>query len=55
MIENVGMEVWLSQCSLSLVCLASLSFASCVALPHLYDTLVQLLFDSGWEEYIFCD
>jgi hypothetical protein len=43
------MEVWLSQCSLSLVCLASLSVSSCVDLPLLYDNLDQLL-SSGWEE-----
>jgi hypothetical protein len=47
------MEVWLNQYLLSLVCLAPLSVSSFVALPLLYDTLVQLLFNSGWEEYVF--
>jgi hypothetical protein len=41
-------EVWLSQYSLSLVCLVSVS--SCAALPRLYDILVQLLLNSDWDE-----
>jgi hypothetical protein len=44
-----GPAVWLIQCSLSLVCLVSLSVPSFVDLPLLYDTLVQSLFNSGWE------
>jgi hypothetical protein len=32
------------------VCLTSLSDSSCVDLPLLYDTLVQLLVNSDWEE-----
>jgi hypothetical protein len=47
--------IWLSQFSLSFACLASLSVPSCVDLPLLYVTLVQLSFYSGWEEFIFCD
>jgi hypothetical protein len=36
-----------------LACLASLSVPSCVDLALLYDTLVQLSFNSCWEEFIF--
>jgi hypothetical protein len=35
-------EFWLSYCSVSLVCLVSLSVSSCVYLPRLYDTLVAM-------------
>jgi hypothetical protein len=35
---------------LSLVCLASLSVPSCVDLHLLYNTLVKLSFNSGWEK-----
>jgi hypothetical protein len=52
--QRLKVEVWLGQCSLSFVCLASLSVSSCVDLPLLYDTSVQLL-HSGWEEFISCD
>jgi hypothetical protein len=38
---DLEVGVWLSQCLLSLVCLASLSVSSCVDLPRLYDTLVS--------------
>jgi hypothetical protein len=44
----IGSGIWLSQCSLSLVC----SVSSCVGLLLLYDTLVQL-FNSSWEDFFF--
>jgi hypothetical protein len=45
----VEVEVWLSQCTLSMMCMVSLSVSSCVDLPSLYDILVQLLFNSDWD------
>jgi hypothetical protein len=41
-VQRLEVEVWLSHCTLSLVCSVSLSVPSCVDLPHLYDTLVKL-------------
>jgi hypothetical protein len=46
---SLDRRMWLSHCLLSSLCLVFVSVSSCADLPRLYDTLVQLLFNSRWD------